>query len=319
MEVSIRNYLKINMKLFIISPNIETFFSQDQIESLKKAGDTIFHKKITTYDEVPGLFEGSEDRILAIDPDFSDWKVPNEVIEKIPNLKAIVLQTTSFSWLGVDFAKSKNIPVVNLRGFSSIAVSEWATMMMFTLARRLPLVIKDDWKQDYTKHQGIELRGKTAGIVGLGNIGTAIAENCQGLGMNVQYWSKNSKDNRFKSVELDELIKTSDIILPVVAQNSETEGLITDEMLKSMKKSAIFVSVIHNVYNHELLLQMTKEGDLYGYGFEDPKVRIADFEGNVWAGPELAWCTEDSMRKNAEQWVEAIINASKGEFPTKVN
>lgn len=46
---------------------------------------------------------------------------------------------------------------------------------------------------------------------------------------------------------------------------------------------------------------------------------MTDFEGNVWAGPELAWCTEDSMRKNAEQWVKAIIEASKDNYPTRIN
>src|SRR3989338_6775886 len=307
------------MKTFIVSPNTDTFFTNEQITTLQNAGEVIFHKEITDYESIPGLFEGSDERILAIDPDFSDWKLPNEVIEKVPNLKAIVLQTTSFSWVDVDFAKSKGIPVVNLRGFSSIAVAEWATMMMLNLARKLPVVIKDGWKQDYTLHKGIELRGKTAGIIGLGNIGTAVAENCQGLGMKVQYWSKSSRDDRFQYIELDELMKSSDVILPVVAQNSETQGMLTDGMLKSMKKSAIFVSVIHNVYNHSLHLEMVKNKDLYGYGFEDPKVRITDFEGNVWAGPELAWCTEDSFRKNAIQWVEAILNAIQGEFPTKVN
>lgn len=307
------------MKIFIISPNIDTFFSKEQIELLKNAGDIVFHKKITPFDAVPGLFEGSEDRILAIDPDFSDWKVPNEVIDKIPNLKAIVLQTTSFSWIDVDYAAKKEIPVVNLRGFSSIAVAEWATMMMLALARRLPIIIKDEWKQDYVKHQGIELRGKTAGVIGIGNIGTAVAENCQGLGMNVQYWSKTSKDERFKKSELAELMKTSDVVIPCVAQNEETQGMITDDMIKSMKKTAMFVSDIHSVYNHDLLLERVKNGDLFGYAFEDGKAKMEDFEGNIWAGPELAWCTQDSLRKNAKQWVEAIVKASKGELPTKVN
>lgn len=307
------------MKIFVISPNIKTLFTDDQVKQLKSAGDVMIHSEITSYEEVAGLFEGTEDRLLAIDPDFSDWKVPNEVIEKIPNLKSIVLQTTSFSWLDVDFAASKHIPVVNLRGFSSIAVAEWATMMMLALARKLPVIIKDGWKQDYVAHQGIELRGKTVGIIGLGSIGTAVAENCLGLGMSVQYWSKNSTDDRFNQVELEELMKTSDVVIPCVAQNNETQGMLTDEMLKSMKKSAMFVTDIHAVYNHELLIEMVKNGDLYGYAFEDSKAKMENFEGNVWAGPELAWCTKDSMRKNAEQWLEAIIRASKGELPTKVN
>jgi phosphoglycerate dehydrogenase-like enzyme len=185
------------MKIFLLSPNYNTLFTKDEKQRLEKAGGLTVQTELMPFDSVEGLMTGDGERILAIDPDFCDWQVPNEVIEKIPNLKAIVLQTTSFSWIDVDFAKSKGIPVVNLRGFSSIAVAEWATMMMFNLARKIPLVIKDKWQQDYVKHQGIELRGKTVGVIGLGNIGTAVAENCAGLGMKVQYWSKSSNDERF--------------------------------------------------------------------------------------------------------------------------
>ena len=60
-------------------------------------------------------------------------------------------------------------------------------MITMNIARKITVVAQDKWKQDYIKHQGIELRGKTAGVVGLGRIGTAIAENMAGLGMNVQY------------------------------------------------------------------------------------------------------------------------------------
>ncbi|NCN44999.1 MAG: hypothetical protein COU63_00265 [Candidatus Pacebacteria bacterium CG10_big_fil_rev_8_21_14_0_10_36_11] len=307
------------MKLFLISPNIKALLSEKQMSQLNDVSEVILHSDITPFEQIPGLLEGNEERILAIDPDFCDWKVPNKIIDKIPQLKAIVLQTTSFSWIDVDFAEKKGIPVMNLRGFSSIAVAEWATMMMLALARKLPIIIKDSWKQDYIAHQGIELRGKTAGVIGIGNIGTAVAENCHGLGMNVQYWSKSSKDDRFKRVELEELLKTSDVIIPCVAQNDETQGMLTDDMLKSMKKTAMFVSDVHAVYNHDLLLEMVKNGNLYGYAFEDGKAKMENFEGNVWAGPELAWCTEDSMRKNAEQWVEAIVNACNGEYLTQVN
>ncbi|EKD62142.1 MAG: D-isomer specific 2-hydroxyacid dehydrogenase NAD-binding protein [uncultured bacterium] len=307
------------MKIFLLSPNVKTFFSSEQLKRLQETADLVIEQKIKPFEQVSGLISGEEERILAIDPDFCDWKVPNEVIEKIPHLKAIVLQTTSFSWLDVEFAKGKGIPVVNLRGFSTIAVAEWAVLMMLNLARKLPLVIKDGWKQDYVKHQGLELRGKVAGIVGLGSIGTAIAEHCRGLGMTVQYWSRHSKDDRFKQVELAELMKTSDVIFPAVAQNEETQGLITDDMLKSMKKSSIFVSIVHNVYSHDLLLEMAQKGEIYGYGFETNKIEFGAYEGNVWAGSELAWCTEDSMRKNTKMWVEAITKAAVGNYETRVN
>ncbi len=111
--------------------------------------------------------------------------------------------------------------VTNLRGFSSIAVAEWATFMTLAVSRRLPIVIKDNWHLDYEKHRGFELRGKTAGVIGMGRIATAIAENMAGLGLNVQYWSRSSRDDRFQYVELAELIHTSDVILPAIATNDE--------------------------------------------------------------------------------------------------
>jgi len=307
------------MKLFIMSPNLNTLFNEQQLNQLRDVSEVIIHSEITDLSTVPGLFEGNEERIIAIDPDSFDWAFPTQKIDRIPNLKAIVLQTTSFSWLDVNYAKEKGIPVVNLRGFSKIAVAEWATMMVLALARKLPVVIKDGWNQDYSKHQGIELRGKTAGIIGLGNIGRSVAENMTGLGMKVQYWSKNTKDERFAPTSLEELIKTSDVIIPTVAQNDETQGMITDAMLTTMKPTAIFASVIHSVYNHDLLVDMVKQGKLFGYGFEGSKPAMQDFEGNIWAGPELAWCTKDSVTKNAQQWLEAMIQAVHGNYANRVN
>jgi phosphoglycerate dehydrogenase-like enzyme len=268
---------------------------------------------------VTELYEDGEERIVAIDPDFSDWNFPNEIIDNIPNLKAICLQTTSFSWVDVEHCAQKGIPVLNLRGFSSIAVAEWATMMTLALARRLPVVAKDNWQLDYAKHRGFELRGKTAGIIGLGRIGTAVAENLAGLGMAVQYWSKNSQDDRFSKVELNELVSDSDVIVSAVAHNSETEGMLSDELVKSMKHEAFLVDVTHPIYNKDLVLQMAAQGSIGGYAFEDEKNPLGFYEGNVWNGPALGWCTNESMTKNAEQWAEAVAAAAQGEYPTRVN
>jgi phosphoglycerate dehydrogenase-like enzyme len=307
------------MKIFMLSPNAKTLFTDSQFTQLKSLGEFILVDKTCQFSEVAGLMEGDEDRILAIDPDFCEWKLPGSIIDQIPNLKAIVLQTTSFSWVDTNQAKKLNIPVVNLRGFSSIAVAEWATMITMNLARKIPVVYQDKWIQDLIKHKGIELRGKVAGVIGLGRIGSAIAENLSGLGMDIQYYSVNSTNQKYKKVSLDTLMQTSDVILPVVAQNEETKGMITDDMLKSMKKTVIFVSIVHKVYNHELLLELAKNGDIFGYGFETGKPEFGQYPGNVWAGPELAWCTEDSLRKNSEQWLEGIAKATQGEYTNKVN
>ncbi|MDO8556374.1 MAG: NAD(P)-dependent oxidoreductase [Nanoarchaeota archaeon] len=307
------------MDIYILSPNIDALFTKDMLTRLKKVGNLIIKKKIQPIEEIKKLFIGNQERILAIDPDFCNWKIKNEVIEKIPNLKAICLQTTSFSWIEKESANKKLIPITNLRGFSTIAVAEWAILMMFNVARKVPLAIKNEWKQDFIKHQGIELVGKTAGIIGLGNNGKAIAERCLGLGMNVVYWSKQTRDKRFTFVELPELLKTADIIFPTLAQNEQTEKLLSNQLLKTMKKNAIFISTTHKIWDHNLLLALVKRGKIYGYAFEEGNPHFKNYEGNVWAGPELGWCTDGSMQRNATLWVESVINASQGKFPTKIN
>jgi phosphoglycerate dehydrogenase-like enzyme len=306
------------VKIVILSPNADLLFTDELKRDITAAGEAVFIKEIKPLLDVLELYN-SEQKIVAIDPDFCEWNVPREVIEKMKNVQAICLQTTSFSWIDIAEAKKQGIPVMNLRGFSKEAVAEWAFMMAINVARKLPLIIKDGWKQDFSKHQGLELKGKTVGIVGLGTIGSRIAEICNGLGMEVIYWSRSSKDERFSFVELDDLMKRADFIFPTLAQNEETIGLITDEMLKSMKSSAIFVSIVHKIYNHDLVLQLVKEGKLYGYAFETQKEKIADFEGNVWAGPELAWCTNESFRRNVEQWTESIVKAVNNDYLMQVN
>ena len=309
------------MKIFIISPNAEKMFTSDQRSALAAMGDVTIYSEIKPFDQLAELYEGDEPRVVAVDPDFSDWKFPNEVMDKIPNLQAIVLQTTSFSWVDVEHAAQKGVPVVDLRGFSSIAVAEWATFMALSVARRVPLVIADSWKLDYEKHRGFELRGKTAGIVGLGHIGTAVAENMSGIGMHVQYWSRQSEDARFHKVALEEILRNSDVIFITIAINDDTKGLISDDMLHAIKPTSVVVTITDTseIYNNNLLLELVAGGKVGGYAFEDEKNLFGAFAGNVWNGPALGWCTNESMSKNAQQWVDAIVAATKGEFPTKVN
>ncbi len=308
------------MIIYILTPNAKALLTSDLREKLNKIGEVVIVEKLTKMSDIKGLFNSEDEKILAIDPDFNNWKVENSDLDKIKNLKAVVLQTTSFSWVDGKHLAKKGIPLVNLRGFSTEAVAEWAFLMALSIARKVPVFAKDNWSQDYVKHEGIELKGKIAGVVGLGRIGTRIAEICKAFGMEVVVWSRSSKDKRFKSVNLEELMKTADVILPAVAKNEETKGLIADKMLKSMKASAIFVSIVHHIYSHKLVLEMAEKGKIFGYGFEEDGGKVfTKHKGNVWAGPSLGWVTKESFRKNAEQWVEEIVKASKGNYENKVN
>ena len=274
----------------------------------------------------PKLLENHSDflsdeseKIVALDPDYFNWSFSKDNIAVLKNVKAICLATTSFSWVDVQAASQLGIPVTNLRGFSTEAVAEYTLLMTLSVARKMPLVVKDNYKQDFVRHQGVELRGKTAAIIGLGRIGERIAKLMESIGMNVVYWSKSEKENRFKKIELVDLFKTADVIFPTLAQNQETENLITDEMLMSMKPEAIFVSIVHKVYNHDLLLKLVKESKIFGYAFEGDNENPLKYEGNVFASPAIAWATKESMESNGIMWTDSILAAANNEFPTRIN
>jgi len=195
--------------------------------------------------------------------------------------------------------------------------------MMFNVARKIPLLIKNgfplNFSSDFQSYQGINLEGKKAGIIGLGNIGSAIAERCHGLGMDVFYWSNSPKQNNYNNCDLKTLFQECDVIFPAMADNGKTKEIITDEMIQSMKSEAMIISIVHNLYNHEMVISKVLEGSLYGYGFEDKPESFAKHKGNIWAAPTYAWCTNTSLRNLMDSFVQAIVDAAQGRYPNKVN
>ena len=263
--------------------------------------------------------KNDEEKILVIDPDFVNWKVTNEELSALKNLQAVLVQSTSFGWVEQDYLNKNNIPLINVKDWCTQSVAEWAVMMALNLARKVPMLIKNDFPLDYDKYCGSQLKDKTAGIIGMGNIGKALAQRLKGLGLNVIYWSKTSKTSHGEFAELDDLFVKSDFIFPTLADNSETQKILTDAHLKSMHKDAVFVSIVHRYYNHQLLIDMVENQKLGGYGFEDGEAKFTDFKGNIWVVPEYAWCTIESSEQNEQKLLSNIKSALNSDFSQRVN
>jgi len=312
------------MKAFIFDPLWSELVTEDLTTKLQDSGiEMVLVADIAPLSECTALFEGDDDRILCLNPDYVSWSVSVDDYKDIPNLKGLFGAATSFSWIDTAYATENNIPVCNVRNFSTQAVAEWAMTMMFNLARQVPRLIKDDFPldfdKDFMKYRGVELQGKTAGIVGLGTIGSAIAERAQGLGMKVVYWSKSPKETKQQYMELADLFATADVVFPTMAINDETKALITPKLLTSMKSSAMLVSVVHGLFDDQIALDMVKNNKLFGFGFEGEPGEFKKYDGNVWAAPPYAWTTDGSMNNAMTKWTENMVQASKGNFPNKVN
>lgn len=312
------------MKVFIFDPLWHKLVDEKLEQELAKSGvEVTVITEIKPLSETPELFAGDDERLLCINPDYVGWSLKKDDYKDIPNLKGIFTGSTSFGWVEHEEADKRGIPICNIKNFSTEAVAEWAVTMMLNLARQTPRLIKDgfplDFDADFMKYRGVQIKGKTAAIIGLGHNGSAIAERCAGLGMNVIYWSRTSGSNSYKRVELDELFKTADVIFPAFAKNDETNALITNELLATVKPSAIIIDIIEIENVQATILDMVKTGKLFGYGFEAKPATFNKYEGNVWSAPAYAWVTYESMYNGEAKLVENIVSASKGDFPNKVN
>lgn len=240
--------------------------------------------------------------MLLIDPDFIDWKFPNEVLKNACNLKGVFLTTTTASYVDEEYLQKNNIPLLTIPKYSTDSVAEYLVFLMMCVAKKLPLQIKNGNKQDFDDDfLQMELFGKTAGIVGLGNIGNRVAKIVSGMGMKVVYYNRTQKSSNFKSVSLKQLFKDSDVVFITLANNKQTQKLITDQMLLSMKKSAILISGTGiELHNDAVVRKMLKEKKLFGFGAEIPNLELGEYEGNVMTTSEYAWFTYEATERRKQ-------------------
>ncbi len=287
-----------------------TFFTEKQIKELEQYGKLIFLESYFDLDKAQYLQDNTE-KILMADPEWYKWNLRKEHISKIENLKAICINTTAFDWIDWQYCKDNGIIVTHTPKYSTDSVAEYAIFLMMCLAKKLPIQIKTNYKMEYNHEMlNTEIRNKTVGIIGLGTIGTRVAELCDNLGMKVIYWSKNSKENKYKRVEIDDIFKKADFVIPTFATNEETRKIITDSRIKMMNGNSIINIIINpvEIYNHKLMLEKAENNEI-GYSFEiyDDKT-LNDYKGNVMATAPYSFYTKESIDRLVNLWCNNTIS-----------
>ena len=296
------------MKIYITYT--KNSFTDIQLKELSNVGELIFQEEFFNLDDAPYL-KDDEEKILVIDPDWYNWNVDKNHLSKIKNLKGICLSTTAYDWVDLDYCKNNNIVVCNIPKYSTDSVAEYAIFLMLSLARKYPIQAKMDYKVDYSKEMlANEIKGKTVGIIGLGTIGTKIANMCNGLGMKVIYWSRSEKDNNYQRVDLDKIFSEADFIFPAFSTNDETKKIITDELINKMNGKAL-INVINNsreIYNHDLVIKKAENKEI-SYAFElygDMK-KMYEYKGNIMAVAPYAFYTKEAMDRLIAIWCDNVI------------
>jgi len=254
----------------------------------------------------------------------SATKVTKEVIDAGTNLKAIGRGGVGLDNIDVEYAKSKGIPVLNTPGASSISVAELAIAHMFSVSRFLNTSSMEmkagKWpKKEYAA--GVELTGKTLGLLGFGNIGKETAKRALGLGMKVIAFDPfvNSTDLDVKLCSKDEVLQNSDYIslhLPLI--KGEPVPVAAPEFEK-MKKGVIVINCARGgVVDEAALLSALNSGKVAAAGldvFVNEPTTDAQKEliahPRVSATPHIGASTNEAQDRVGIEIAQKIVDAIK--------
>src|SRR5688572_16661578 len=282
----------------------------------------IFRERGIDVDEKPGL---SPDELKAIIGDYdglairSATKVTKSILEAATNLKVVGRAGIGVDNVDIPAATARGVVVMNTPFGNSITTAEHAIALMFALARQLPEADASTQAGKWEKNRfmGVEITGKTLGLIGCGNIGSIVASRAIGLHMRVIAYDpflspERALDIGVDKVELDELLRRADIITLHVPMTEKTKNILSAENLARTKKGVRIVNCARGGLVDEVALRAALDsGHVAGAAFDvfttEPATENPLFgHPNVVCTPHLGAATTEAQENVALQVAEQM-------------
>jgi len=267
--------------------------------------------------------------VLSFRPAFT--KFPKPVLDRAPDLKLICISGTGVEDVDVAEATQRRIAVANVPGPSNLAVAEHCLALLFAVARGVPAQDRAIRRGEWKAMQGIELGGKTLGIIGVSGISSELAPLARGLGMTVISWSRNNDPARAMAigahaVAFDALLATADVISLHVRLNDATRNMIGASQLARMKRGVILINTARGgVIDEAALVAALNARHVAGAGLDvfahEPLPAGHPFLAmdNVVMTPVSAWSTVDASARMINQSIENVVQFLAGKPVNVVN
>lgn len=299
------------MKIAILN---ECFLNEEHMKRLKSLGEVVVFDNTTTEDEAIERLKGID---IAVMDGFLCTPTA-KVIESTDKLKLLALPHTGYFMVALEAANKKGIKVANAPGFSKEAVAEMVIGLMFAVNRKIPLMDRDMRQNPFesdpgnieqqNKYWGFDIKGKTMGIIGLGKIGSTVAELAKGLGMKVIANNRSDKSmDGVEMVEKEELLKRSDVVSINVTSGEDTKNLMSEKEFNLMKSTAIFINVDQGgMVDTEALYNALKDKKIAGAGVDQVSGLTKDHPilklDNIVFTPHAGSSTNESFRVNSVRY-----------------
>ena len=207
------------------------------------------------------------------------FKMPKEVVARFPSLKMIMRWGAGFDSVDIEEAGKRGIRVCNTPGANAYAVAELTVALMLAVGRKLIChdrsIRQGVWSKNTFLNETVTLNNKQVGIVGGGNIGRQVAARVQAFGASVQYYDpfrlpeEMEEKLHMKYVELNELIRTSDVITLHVPLMESTRHMIGAAEIETMKDGAILINVARGgLMDDDAVVKAVESGKLAGAGID---------------------------------------------------
>ncbi len=263
--------------------------------------------------------------------------ITSDILDKLPNLKYVGLQSTGYNVIDCDAAKKKGIIVSNIPAYSTSAVAQLTFSLILQFTNKVSLhseaVHNGEWSACpdfcFWKSSLSELDGKSIGIIGFGSIGQRVASIANAFGMKVLVFTPHPKPDEFKNVEFidfDTLCKESDIITCHCPLTPQTENIINKDAISKMKKSVIIINTSRGpVVNDADLAQALNSERIQGAGVDVLRVEPPEQNNplinakNCIITPHIAWAAletrarllsilEDNLKAFIEGHPQNVVN-----------
>jgi D-3-phosphoglycerate dehydrogenase / 2-oxoglutarate reductase len=237
-------------------------------ERLTKPGDPevrIHRDADVTSDQLPKVLDGAE--IAIVD----HTALPTEVAHKCAGLKHVVfLGTGARSYMNPEELAELGIAVHLIRGYGDTAVAESAIALMWAAARNIALMDREMRAGNWLREDGMQLTGKTLGLIGFGGIAREVARIALGSGLRVIAWNRSPKNfDGVDFVTLDQLLTESDVVSLHLLLNDETRGFLSRDRIAAMKPGVILVNTARGAMVDEAaMIEALKSGHIRHAGLD---------------------------------------------------
>ncbi|MCQ6561086.1 2-hydroxyacid dehydrogenase [Paenibacillus mendelii] len=308
-------------KAVLITAMGEQTFTAGQRARLEAAGIIQYHRSLSPLspEQLTTLLKDAD--VAGLTPR-SVPVIDKESLGGLTKLKGITIFATGVDYIDTAWLEKQGIALVNLPEYSTISVAEHTMGLLLTLSRRIHL------SQDRvrgrvpagTSLRGWELRGKTIGLIGLGRIGSCVAELAAAFGMRVLgYDPRPERAAAVTRVDLEELLTSSDIVSLHYPSSWGSSHSFGASQLSLMKQGAVLINVSRSaLVEDEAVVDAIEQGRLRGYAVDD-RFSLADraqqliAEGRIVQTGHTAWYSDEVIERGYEAMVNNVIGLLTGD------